>query len=57
MTTNKELKKEMDDLKETLGSAFLKLDSFMFLGKEIHKKLKSIDVKVKLLEKEIELKK
>ena len=48
-----EIKQEMATLKEYLGVLKLKVETYMFLGKETHKRLKQIDLKVKELEKQI----
>jgi len=48
-----EIKQEMATLKEYLDVLKLKVETYMFLGKEAHKRLKQIDLKIKDLEKQI----
>lgn len=48
-----EIKKELATVKEYLDVLKLKVETYMFLGKEAHKRLKQIDLKIKELEKQI----
>jgi len=53
MNLKNEIKQEMATLKEYLDVLKLKVETYMFLGKEAHKRIKQIDLKIKDLENKI----